>query len=106
MRGILCTVGVGVALVSAMFCVVFATELVTGSGGKTEPPVVAGLLSSSWGRASLARTYAWRMMQASRHAAAAGSGSRAPADRRQPARTLKPSASAASSSLRRPSTAA
>jgi hypothetical protein len=63
MRGILCTVGVGVALVSAMFCVVFATELVTGSGGKTEPPVLAGLVVFFLGTGLAGAYLAWRMMR-------------------------------------------
>jgi hypothetical protein len=64
MRQIFWAVGAGVVLVSALFGVMFAGDLITHSG-TTEPPVLAGLVVFFLGTGLAGAYLCWRMMRPS-----------------------------------------
>ena len=63
MRGILWTVGVGVALVSAAFCALYAGDLISGTRQFATPAVDAGLVGFFLGTGIAGGYLSWSMMR-------------------------------------------
>jgi len=77
-RTLLAVVGAGIALVSAMFAVIFAVELAGGGDGKTQPGVLAGLVVFFIGTALAGGYLAWRMLWVSGTSSAGTTGQARP----------------------------
>ena len=77
-RTLLALTGAGVALVSAMFAVIFAVELAGGGDGKTEPGVLAGLVVFFFGTAIAGGYLVWRMLRVSSTSGTAPTGQARP----------------------------
>jgi hypothetical protein len=62
-RGLLATLGIGIALFGGLFFAYFIAEYAAGGDGKTEPAVYVGLIVFFGGVLSVGLYLAWRMLR-------------------------------------------